>query len=264
MAHGDHLPYKVPLLPPCCSVRPCCNALSSCSDTRTHAYHEQGCAFVGRLQTLPADDFMYHFAPSCAVFCCGVLCSGGDPAPKRGAAAAGGSRFQMGSTQQPQELTREQQLADIEVCCLLNYHLVTGACCISARQWTRTTRMCGLVRLRQMAARIDVCRPALLRRPCRRTTAQVMGHIQAVADQISVVCWVVGCVQATFAAARGTPRHPNKPGVTAVRCVPILPDVEAWPNKYVVVQFPEGDPAHDSRALAKVRGVVGLCQHGTG
>lgn len=38
-----------------------------------------------------------------------------------------------------------------------------------------------------------------------------------------------------------------------MRCVPILPDMEAWPNKYVVVQFPEGDPKHDSRTLAKVR-----------
>ena len=45
-------------------------------------------------------------------------CSGGEPAAKRGAAAAaGGGRFQMGSSQQqPVELTREQQLADIEVC----------------------------------------------------------------------------------------------------------------------------------------------------
>lgn len=68
----------------------------------------------------------------------------------------------------------------------------------------------------------------------------------------------VRVLQATFAAARGVPRHPNKPGVTARRVVPILPDVEAWPNKYVVVQFPEGDPAHDSRTLAKVRGVC-LC-----
>jgi hypothetical protein len=63
--------------------------------------------------------------------------------------------------------------------------------------------------------------------------------------------------QATFAAARAyVPRHhPTKPGVTAERVVPILPDVESWPNKYVVVQFPEGDPAHDSRTLAKVSGV---------
>lgn len=45
-----------------------------------------------------------------------VCCSGGEPAMKRGgAAAAGNGRFQMGSTQQPQELTREQLLADIEV-----------------------------------------------------------------------------------------------------------------------------------------------------
>jgi hypothetical protein len=71
---------------------------------------------------------------------------------------------------------------------------------------------------------------------------------------ISQLCWDIVFLQATFAAARGTPRHPTKPGVTAVRCVPILPDVEAWPNKYVVVQFPEGDPAHDSRTLAKVSG----------
>lgn len=60
--------------------------------------------------------------------------------------------------------------------------------------------------------------------------------------------------QATFTSARGVPRHPTKPGVTAVRCVPILPDLEAWPNKYVVVQFPEDDPK-DSRTLAKVREV---------
>jgi len=39
---------------------------------------------------------------------CMRVCSGGE-APKRGA----GGRFQMGSSQQ--ELTREQQLADIEV-----------------------------------------------------------------------------------------------------------------------------------------------------
>lgn len=71
-------------------------------------------------------------------------------------------------------------------------------------------------------------------------------------------CCRVRVLQATFAAAHGVPRHPNKPGVTARRVVPILPDVEAWPNKYVVVQFPEGDPAHDSRTLAKVRGVF-LC-----
>jgi hypothetical protein len=73
-------------------------------------------------------------------------------------------------------------------------------------------------------------------------------HSRAVADCCNIVC-----LQATFTAARGTPRHPSKPGVTAVSCVPILPDVAAWPNKYVVVQFPEGDPAHDSRTLAKVR-----------
>jgi hypothetical protein len=49
---------------------------------------------------------------------CGVslCCSGGEPVKRGGAgAAAAGGRFQMGSSQQPQELTREQQLADIEV-----------------------------------------------------------------------------------------------------------------------------------------------------
>jgi hypothetical protein len=67
------------------------------------------------------------------------------------------------------------------------------------------------------------------------------------------VCWLL---QATFVAARGAPRHPTKPGVTARRSVPILPDVEAWPNKYVVVNFPTTDPANDSRTLAKVRRVL--------
>jgi hypothetical protein len=38
--------------------------------------------------------------------------------------------------------------------------------------------------------------------------------------------------------------------------VPILPDVEAWPNKYVVVNFPTTDPANDSRTLAKVSSVL--------
>lgn len=58
--------------------------------------------------------------------------------------------------------------------------------------------------------------------------------------------------QATFDAARKPLRHPTKPGVTAVRSVPILPDFGNWPNKYVVVHFPEGDPANDSRTLAMV------------
>jgi hypothetical protein len=49
-----------------------------------------------------------------------AACSGGEQRQRRGAAgaaaAAAGGRFQMGSSQQPQTLTREQQLADIEVC----------------------------------------------------------------------------------------------------------------------------------------------------
>lgn len=63
------------------------------------------------------------------------------------------------------------------------------------------------------------------------------------------------CTQATFAAARsGLPLvHPTKPGVTAVRCLPILPDLDAWPNKYVTVVFEEGDPANDARAVKRVR-----------
>jgi hypothetical protein len=63
-------------------------------------------------------------------------------------------------------------------------------------------------------------------------------------------------LQATFNAARTVPRHPTKLGVTAMSCVPILPDFEAWANKYVIVQFPEGDPANDSKTLAKVRQII--------
>jgi len=45
--------------------------------------------------------------------------------------------------------------------------------------------------------------------------------------------------------------------------VPILPDFECWPNKYVVVHFPENDPANDSRTLAKV-GIVAVTRQACG
>lgn len=77
----------------------------------------------------------------------------------------------------------------------------------------------------------------------------VGGSVEASCKRLA--CLPAALLQATFTAARGAPRHPTKPGVTARRCVPILPDLEAWPNKYVVVQFPEDDPK-DSRTLAKV------------
>lgn len=181
-----------------------------------------------------------------AVCICVCVCSGGEPAAKRGPAASG-PRFHMGSTStpQPQELTREQQLADIEV---------REVC---------TADSAGR-HVQHLPHRLSLSSHQPPGLPARLgVSCQTPGHRSRLLHSALSQChspWACCCccvrvLQATFAAARGVPRHPNKPGVTARRVVPILPDVEAWPNKYVVVQFPEGDPAHDSRTLAKVRGV---------
>lgn len=59
-------------------------------------------------------------------------------------------------------------------------------------------------------------------------------------------------MEGTFTAAQQPPRHPTKPGVTAVSSVPILPDFGTWQDKYVTVNFEEGDPVQDSKTLAQV------------
>lgn len=59
-------------------------------------------------------------------------------------------------------------------------------------------------------------------------------------------------VQATFTAAAGVPRHPTKPGMKALVNVPIFPNFGSWEDKYVTVNFEEGDPAQDSKTLAQV------------
>lgn len=63
---------------------------------------------------------------------------------------------------------------------------------------------------------------------------------------------IVCTLQATFTAAAGVPRHPTKPGLKAKVNIPIFPDFSSWEDKYVTVNFEEGDPAQDSKTLAQV------------
>ncbi|KAF8061924.1 VIP2 [Scenedesmus sp. PABB004] len=60
-------------------------------------------------------------------------------------------------------------------------------------------------------------------------------------------------IEATFTAAAGAPRHPTKPGLTAVSVVPIFPDFAGWEDKYVTLNFETGDPGQDSATLAQIR-----------
>eukprot|EP00878_Enallax_costatus_P025048 GHUV01026769.1.p1 GENE.GHUV01026769.1~~GHUV01026769.1.p1 ORF type:complete len:491 (+),score=127.59 GHUV01026769.1:206-1678(+) len=60
-------------------------------------------------------------------------------------------------------------------------------------------------------------------------------------------------IEGTFTAAAGVPRHPTKPQLKPRINLPIFPDFASWEDKYVTVNFEEGDPAQDSRTLAQVK-----------
>uniref|UniRef100_A0A6G1SCT7 RNA polymerase II-associated factor 1 homolog n=1 Tax=Aceria tosichella TaxID=561515 RepID=A0A6G1SCT7_9ACAR len=68
----------------------------------------------------------------------------------------------------------------------------------------------------------------------------------------------IKAINATFEAARKPIRqHPTKPGVTAARVLPVLPDFEFWNFEYVHVRF-DSDPATDEEKMknAIMKGAV--------
>lgn len=68
----------------------------------------------------------------------------------------------------------------------------------------------------------------------------------------------IKAINATFEAARKPIRqHPTKPGVTAVKVLPVLPDFQFWQFEYVHVKF-DSDPATDEEKMknAIMKGAV--------
>lgn len=68
-------------------------------------------------------------------------------------------------------------------------------------------------------------------------------------------------IEATFEAARVVPQHPNpaKRHLTPVAVLPVLPDFDKWPDKFVNVQF-DSDPGGHRGEAARL-GVGGMTVH---
>lgn len=65
-------------------------------------------------------------------------------------------------------------------------------------------------------------------------------------------------IEASFAEAQRPPVHARNPALKPVEILPVLPDVEAWSNKYFCTIFPEADPADEIAAAVGAEAVAAI------
>ncbi|GLC37778.1 hypothetical protein PLESTB_001475900 [Pleodorina starrii] len=65
-------------------------------------------------------------------------------------------------------------------------------------------------------------------------------------------------IEASFEAARLPPVHSRNPALRPVEVLPVLPDMDAWPQKLLLTTFYDSDPAEEVAAVVGPEAVAGL------
>ncbi|GFR43748.1 hypothetical protein Agub_g4860 [Astrephomene gubernaculifera] len=67
--------------------------------------------------------------------------------------------------------------------------------------------------------------------------------------ELNDVAAQVRAIEASFDAARAPPVHSRNPALKPVEVLPVLPDMDAWPQKLLLTTFHDSDPAEELAAV---------------